>query len=75
MAVHNTDAAACFMRFGIGQLSRGSIEADDVLNTRPWPDQEPMPARRGPHWNGAYFLEHKEWSDDNGERQTPDRAR
>ncbi len=27
-----------FMRFGIGQARRGWLEADDVLNTRSWPE-------------------------------------
>jgi DNA polymerase (family X) len=33
------------MRFGIGQARRGWIESGDVLNTRRWPDLEPMLAR------------------------------
>jgi DNA polymerase (family X) len=33
------------MRFGIGQARRGWIEAGDVLNTRRWPDLEPMLVR------------------------------
>jgi DNA polymerase (family 10) len=38
----NTDAHSVaelnLMRFGMGQARRGWLEADDVLNTRPWPD-------------------------------------
>jgi DNA polymerase (family 10) len=37
----NTDAHSAaelnLMRFGIGQARRGWLEANDVLNTRPWP--------------------------------------
>ncbi len=45
MAVNNTDAAACYTRIGTGQSRCGWAEADDVLNTRPWPELEPMLAR------------------------------
>jgi DNA polymerase (family 10) len=33
------------MRFGIGQARRGWLEADDVLNTRPWPQLKKLFAR------------------------------
>jgi DNA polymerase (family 10) len=30
------------MRFGIGQVRRGWLEADDVLNTKRWPELQKL---------------------------------
>lgn len=35
-----------FIRFGIGQARRGWLEADDVLNARPWPELQKLLKRR-----------------------------
>lgn len=45
----STDAHSTFgldmMRFGVGQARRGWIEADDVINTRPWKELKKLLAR------------------------------
>lgn len=41
---HSTTGLSA-MRFGIGQARRGWLEADDVLNTRPWPELKELLAR------------------------------
>ncbi len=35
-----------FIRFGIGQARRGWLEAEDVLNARPWPELQKLLKRR-----------------------------
>jgi DNA polymerase (family 10) len=33
------------MRYGVDQARRGWLEADDVLNTRPWPELKALISR------------------------------
>ena len=42
---HSTGNLA-YMRFGVGQARRGWLEADDVLNTRPWEELRRLLGRR-----------------------------
>jgi DNA polymerase (family 10) len=35
-----------FMRFGVGQARRGWLEAEDVVNTRPWKDLQKLLQRK-----------------------------
>jgi DNA polymerase (family 10) len=38
---HSTDGLSA-MRYGIGQARRGWLEAEDVMNTRPWPQLQKL---------------------------------